>query len=198
MGRTFNKDERPTSNIQRPTSNEKTNFQYRRLLISDSSERYLFLGNPKSAIQNQNTHRRRDRSTHPRATSALSPVSVVQGFSPASARCASRLQPCFRIRLTRRDGFRSAPVLFHASRAIQGSQRKRYPSPTRPLNPSYALPLAPCSMLLKGITLKNFRLSRCFGEFMCLLFQRQVGQVLRHMPPVIFLPFPSTRQWDRP
>ena len=70
--------------------------------------------------------------------SALYLISVVQGFSPASARCASRLQPCFRILLTRRDGFRSAPVLFHASRAIHGSQRKRYPSPTRPLNPSYS------------------------------------------------------------
>jgi hypothetical protein len=29
MGRAFNEDERPTSNIQRPTSNEKTNIQYR-------------------------------------------------------------------------------------------------------------------------------------------------------------------------
>ena len=46
------------------------------------------------------------------ATSALLPISVVQGFSPASARCASSLQPCFRIRLTRRDGFRSAHYCF--------------------------------------------------------------------------------------
>jgi hypothetical protein len=61
MGRAFKEDERPTSNIQRPTSNEKTDIQYRRLLISDFSERYLFLGNPKSAIQNQNTYRLKDR-----------------------------------------------------------------------------------------------------------------------------------------
>jgi len=44
-------DERPTSNIQRPTSNEKTNVQYRTLLNSDSSKKFLFPGNPKSAIQ---------------------------------------------------------------------------------------------------------------------------------------------------
>jgi len=150
MGRTLNKDEPPTSN-------EKPNFQYRRLLISDLSGRYLFLGNPKSAIQNQNTHRLKDRSTYPKATSALSPVSVVQGFSPASARCASMLQPCFRIRirLTRRDGFRSAQVLFHIFRAIPDSQRKRYPSPTRTLNPSYINLHAPCSMLL-ALKIKPF------------------------------------------
>jgi hypothetical protein len=50
MGCAFNEDERPTSNIQRPTSNEKTNFQYRTLLNSDSSEKLSFQGNPKSKI----------------------------------------------------------------------------------------------------------------------------------------------------
>jgi len=58
MGRTFNKDERPTSN-------EKTNIKYRRLLSSDFSERYLFLGNPKSAIQNQKSGTHRIKAAQP-------------------------------------------------------------------------------------------------------------------------------------
>jgi hypothetical protein len=65
MGSAVNEDERPTSNIQRPISNEKINIQYPTLLNSDSSRKLLFPRNPKSAIQNRNTHRIIGRSIHP-------------------------------------------------------------------------------------------------------------------------------------
>lgn len=113
----------PTSNFQRPTSNEKPKIQYRTL----NRCFHFFIFSPS-------TFDFHSPLNNPFYQSSVCWASfyLIQG-SMLDVRCSM-----FFFWLIE-DGFRSAPVLVYTSRIYQDSQLKRHPSPTRPLNPSYDL-----------------------------------------------------------